>query len=216
MTPTPLIQVLRTHLSEVWIFIWIYSAAALFGYLVGAINPASIIARVRGMDLRLSGSGNPGATNAGRVMGWRIGVLVGFLDVLKGYLPVVMVNYVAGDGPARVAGVMAVVGHITSPYLRGRGGKGVATAMGAILAVRPLWALPVLLIFGIVVVLTRNVGLASVCGALGLIPAALVFRYDYVDLIFAVVLSGLICIRHSKNLSTIGRALRLREGIPPS
>ena len=114
-------------------------------------------------------------------MGWKVGVLVGSLDLLKGYLPVILVAVVAGDGPARVAGLLAVIGHITSPWLRGRGGKGVATALGAILAVRPCGRCRCSRVFGVVVGLTRNVGLASVCGALALVPAALLFRYDSVD-----------------------------------
>ena len=198
------------------LLVWVYAAVALFGYIVGSINPAAIIARIRGADLRGTGSGNPGATNAGRVMGWKVGVLVRVARPAQG-LP-------AGDpgggrglyGPARVAGLLAVIGHITSPLLRGRGGKGVATALGAILAVRPVWALPVLAVFGVVVGLTRNVGLASVCGALALVPAALLFRYDNVDLLFAVALAGIICVRHSRNLRQIVDALRGRQGIPRS
>ena len=213
---TPWLDQLREVIPDVALLVWVYAAAALFGYIVGSINPAAIIARIRGADLRGTGSGNPGATNAGRVMGWKVGVLVGSLDLLKGYLPVILVALVAGDGPARVAGLLAVIGHITSPWLRGRGGKGVATALGAILAVRPVWALPVLAVFGVVVGLTRNVGLASVCGALALVPAALLFRYDNVDLLFAVALAGIICVRHSRNLRQIVDALRGRQGIPRS
>jgi glycerol-3-phosphate acyltransferase PlsY len=213
---TPWLQTLRELIPEVALLVWVYAAAALFGYLVGSVNPAALIARVRGADLRGSGSGNPGATNAGRVMGWRVGVAVGLLDVAKGYLPVILVEVVAGDGPARLAGLMAVIGHISSPWLRGRGGKGVATALGAILAVRPLWALPVLGVFAVVVGLTRNVGLASVCGALALIPTALLLRYDNVDLVFAVLLAAIICVRHSRNLAHVVHALRHRQGIPRS
>ena len=79
-----------------------------------------------------------------------------------------------------------------------------------------MWALPVLAVFGVVVGLTRNVGLASVCGALALVPAALLFRYDNVDLLFAVALAGIICVRHSRNLRQIVDALRGRQGIPRS
>lgn len=213
---TPWLQTLRELVPEVALLVWVYAAAALFGYLVGSVNPASLIARVRGADLRGSGSGNPGATNAARVMGWRIGVVVGLLDVAKGYLPVILVEVVAGDGPARLAGLMAVIGHISSPWLGGRGGKGVATALGAILAVRPLWALPVLGVFAIVVALTRNVGLASVCGALALVPTALLLRYDNIDLVFAVLLAAIICVRHHRNLAQVLHALRHRQGIPRS
>ena len=209
---TPWLDQLREVIPDVALLVWVVCRRSPLRLHRGSINPAAIIARIRGADLRGTGSGNPGATNAGRVMGWKVGVLVGSLDLLKGYLPVILVAVVAGDGPARVAGLLAVIGHITSPWLRGRGGKGVATALGAILAVRPVWALPVLAVFGVVVGLTRNVGLASVCGALALVPAALLFRYDNVDLLFAVALAGIICVRHSRNLRQIVDALRGRQG----
>ncbi len=203
---------LQALLPDVIRTIWTYSAAGLLGYLVGSLNPASMIARARGADLRGRGSGNPGATNAGRVMGWRVGVLVGLLDVAKGYLPVLLVALVAGAGPARVAGLAAVVGHITSPWLRGRGGKGVATALGAILAVHPLWVLPVIAVFGIVVAVSRNVGLASVCGALVLVPTALLLPSDGLDLFFALALCVIVCVRHVENLRRTFTGLVARPG----
>ena len=132
--------------------------AAVVGYGIGAINPASIIARVRGTDLRAVGSGNPGATNAGRAFGWKVGVLVGFLDGLKGFLPVLAFELLGYPVAGLVAGLAAVLGHVTSPFLRGKGGKGVATALGAILAVQPLWVVPVLAAFGLAFLLTRRVG----------------------------------------------------------
>jgi glycerol-3-phosphate acyltransferase PlsY len=210
---TPWLEQLRTWIPGAGLLAWAYAASALFGYLVGSVNPAAIIARLRGTDLS-GGSGNPGATNAGRLMGWRVGLLVALLDILKGYLPVVLVAYVAGPGPARVAGLLAVVGHTTSPWLHGRGGKGVATAMGAVLAVAPVWALPVLAVFGLVVAITRNVGLASVCGAIALVPAAVLISHDPVDTGFALALAAIICARHLANLRRIVASLRGREGIP--
>ncbi|MBP8882416.1 MAG: glycerol-3-phosphate acyltransferase, partial [Dermatophilaceae bacterium] len=115
-------------------------AVVVVAFFIGAVNPASIIAKVLGKDLS-QGSGNPGATNAGRVMGRKWGVLVGVLDVLKGVVPVWIVGVTLGLHLAYLAGVAAVLGHIFSPFLRGRGGKGVATALGAVLAVHPLGAL---------------------------------------------------------------------------
>ncbi|MDQ1586073.1 MAG: acyl phosphate:glycerol-3-phosphate acyltransferase, partial [Actinomycetota bacterium] len=85
------------------------AAAAVVGYLLGAVSPAALIARARGIDLRGEGSGNPGATNVGRVLGLRWGVLVGVLDVLKGFVPAVLVFTVFGDGAGEVAGAAAVV-----------------------------------------------------------------------------------------------------------
>ena len=102
---------------------WLIAAAGV-GYLLGSVNPATVIARVRDVDLRATGSGNPGATNAARAMGTRTGVVVGLLDVAKGFLPAVFFTVYCGHTVGDVAGFAAVLGHITSPWLRGRGGKG--------------------------------------------------------------------------------------------
>ncbi|MFN8169882.1 MAG: glycerol-3-phosphate 1-O-acyltransferase PlsY [Candidatus Nanopelagicales bacterium] len=182
--------------------------AFVVGYGIGAVNPASIVARVRGTDLRTVGSGNPGATNAGRAFGWKVGVLVAVLDILKGYLPVVLVTWLAGEIPGLIAGIAAVLGHISSPYLRGRGGKGVATSLGAVLAVHPVWALVVVAVFGVVFLLTRRVGISSVVGSLALVPCALVWGDGTPDVVFAAVLTVIIVVRHRTNLMAAAASLR--------
>ncbi|MEZ5115789.1 MAG: glycerol-3-phosphate acyltransferase [Candidatus Nanopelagicales bacterium] len=179
---------------------------ALGGYALGAVNPASLVARARGVDLRAAGSGNPGATNAGRVLGPGFGVLVGVLDVLKGFVPAFVLSRYGGAGAGEIAGLAAVVGHITSPYLRGRGGKGVATALGAILGVQPLWAIPVLAVFGVVVLLTHRVGLGAVAGSLTLVPVALLTGGSGWDVGFAAALTVLIVARHRDNLRAAFRS----------
>jgi glycerol-3-phosphate acyltransferase PlsY len=184
-----------------------YGALAFtVGYGIGAINPAAIIARVRGTDLRSVGSGNPGATNAARAFGWQVGVLVAALDILKGFLPVLGFELLDRPNAALLAGVAAVVGHITSPFLRGHGGKGVATSLGAVLAVQPLWLVPVLLVFGVVFLITRRVGVSSAAGALMLVPASLWRHASTAQIVFAVALAVLILVRHRRNLwSLFGR-----------
>jgi len=176
------------------------SLAAAVGYGVGSVNPASIIARVRGTDLSTIGSGNPGATNAARAFGWQVGVLVGLLDVLKGFLPVLAFDLLGAPVAGMVAGFAAVLGHVTSPFLRGRGGKGVATSLGAVLGVQPLWAVPVLVVFLAVVLVTRRVGLASVSGALMLVPASFLIHDRPAELVFANALAALIVVRHRRNI----------------
>lgn len=174
--------------------------AAVVGYGIGAINPASIIARVRGTDLRSVGSGNPGATNAARAFGWKVGVLVGVVDGLKGFLPVLAFELLGYANAGLIAGLAAVLGHITSPFLRGKGGKGVATSLGAILAVQPWWLLPVLGVFGLVFLLTRRIGLASAAAAAALVPAALWLHSSTAQVVFAVSLAVLVLVRHRSNL----------------
>ena len=171
-------------------------AAIAVGYLVGAVSPATVLARRRGVDLREVGSGNPGATNAGRALGPRTGLLVAVLDVLKGLVPAAAfgaVDHRAG----LIAGVAAVLGHVTSPFLRGRGGKGVATAAGAILGSHPLWAVPVLLAWAAVLAVFRWTALASLCAALVLVVVA-VLADD--DVLWAVALCAVVVVRHLPNV----------------
>jgi len=144
---------------------WIVLAAAVvLGFFVGAVNPATIIATIRHGDLR-QGSGNPGATNVGRVLGVRWGVFVGLLDVLKGLAPTLLALWLVDRFTAYAVGLAAVLGHVLSPFLRGRGGKGVATSLGAVLAVFPWFALGMLAVFGLMLWRTRWVAGSSLAAA---------------------------------------------------
>jgi glycerol-3-phosphate acyltransferase PlsY len=178
----------------------------LASFLLGSVNPASIVARVLGKDLAHSGSGNPGATNAGRVLGLRWGVVVGLLDVLKGFLPVVVVQQVMGTVPALCAGLAVVLGHIWSPFLRGHGGKGVATSLGAILAVQPWFALLMVLVFAALVWRVRWVAGASVSACLVLLALGIGTWAGWVpggsrDVgAWCVVLALVVIYRHRRNI----------------
>jgi glycerol-3-phosphate acyltransferase PlsY len=178
--------------------------AALVGYLIGSINPAAIVARIFRVDLRSSGSGNPGATNVGRVLGPRWGVVVGVLDVLKGFVPAVVFGYLGGQTVGEIAGLAAVLGHITSPFLKGRGGKGVATTLGAILGVQPLLAIPALAAFALGVAIWHRVGLGAVLAAVALMSSGIVGFWlgwiDETDMWFAIVLSLIVLVRHQRNV----------------
>jgi glycerol-3-phosphate acyltransferase PlsY len=143
-------------------------------FLIGSVNPAAVLARALGKDLRGAGSGNPGATNAGRVLGVKWGVLVGVLDVAKAYVPTLVLLHWPGWSEedrlhaALLGATAVVVGHMFSPFLRGRGGKGVATALGAILAIEPWVALAAFTVFVVFALVLRRVGRGSVatCGVL--------------------------------------------------
>jgi glycerol-3-phosphate acyltransferase PlsY len=176
-----------------------YLLAAVAGYLLGAVSPATVFARRAGADLRASGSGNPGATNAGRLLGRRVGILVAVLDVLKGVAPAVAFGLLVSHRSGLVAGLAAVLGHVTSPFLRGRGGKGVATAAGAVLGSHPLWAPFVLLAWVLVVAATRWVALASVVAALAIVGVAVVARAPFADLVWAVAIAAVVVGRHRTN-----------------
>jgi glycerol-3-phosphate acyltransferase PlsY len=184
--------------------------AALVGYGFGAINPASIIAKARGIDLTDVGSGNPGATNAARAMGKKLGIVVGLLDFLKGLIPALLFARYS-VGAAEVAGFAAVVGHITSPFLRGRGGKGVATTLGAVLGAQPLWVPFILVAFGVGFLVTRRVGLGAVLSAIVLLVAALLAD-ELSATLFGLGLAVLVLVRHRKNMAEAWRDWSERAG----
>jgi acyl phosphate:glycerol-3-phosphate acyltransferase len=172
-------------------------AAALVGYLVGSVSPATLVASRRGVDLRGVGSGNPGATNVSRALGRRAGAAVALADVAKGLLPAA--GFGAADHRAGlVAGVAAVLGHVTSPFLRGRGGRGVATAAGAVLGSHPLWAPVVLGTWVLVVLLSRWVALASISAAVAVLVVAVVARED---VLWAAALAAVVLVRHQPNVA---------------
>ena len=180
--------------------------AAAVAFVLGAVNPATILARVLGKDLRTSGSGNPGATNAGRVLGTRWGVVVGVLDVLKGLLPVLLAQQFLGSITALVVGLAVVLGHIWSPFLKGQGGKGVATSLGAILAVEPWFALVMVVVFVLLVWRLRWVAGASVSACLLLFVLGLVSWLRWVPFgsrdtgAWCMVLALLVIYRHRRNI----------------
>lgn len=184
------------------------AVVAVVVFFIGATNPAAILARALGKDLRSSGSGNPGATNAGRVLGMRWGVVVGVLDIVKGWLPTWLVMRSLGTAPALVCGIAVVLGHMFSPFLKGRGGKGVATTFGVLLAVSPWLALGAWGVFTLAYLVLRTVGESSIVVCLGLVVvgALEVFGRGFLPLgsvqrgVFLVALGLLVLARHRGNL----------------
>lgn len=177
-------------------------------YAIGGINPATIIGRRRGVDVSSVGSGNPGATNIGRSLGKKWGVLVGVIDVLKGFVPTLVVMRTMGTWVALVAGVACVLGHIYSPYLGGRGGKGVATSLGAILAMLPWVALAALVVFLVSVPFVRRLGNASVLASAFLLAAGvwLLVRAEVATdrgvAVWLMLVALIVLARHRSNIAT--------------
>ena len=189
--------------------LWL-GTAVVVSYAIGSLPPAVLVGRLRGVDLRSQGSGNPGATNAGRVLGWPFGVLVGVLDVAKGVVPALGFGTVDPD-LALWAGAAAVLGHVTSPILRGRGGRGVATSLGAVIAVQPWWAFAAVLGFCLTLAVTRWVALASMVAGVVLIAAALLAADSTAELVWAVFLVGVVEVRHVPNIVLWVRARRTSQ-----
>lgn len=152
------------------------AAAILAAYMLGSIPFGLLLGLSRGVDIRRHGSGNIGATNAGRVLGMKFFWYAFLADFLKGFFPVLLSDLLARQWHAPVwiplaAAAAAVLGHLYPIYLRFKGGKGVATTFGALLGVWPLFTVSVLLSAGVfltVFLMRRIISLSSICGAAAL------------------------------------------------
>jgi glycerol-3-phosphate acyltransferase PlsY len=198
--------------------------SALLGYFVGGIPFGVLAARLRGVDLAAVGSGNIGATNVGRALGRRWGLLVLILDVAKGALPVVLVAPIlatsggeaATEALAASTGVGAVLGHCFSPYLGFSGGKGVATSIGVVGALAWWWIALPLVAYAAVRKLAGFVSAGSLALA-ALLPAAALLHV-YIDgrggwpKVAAAGLAGVVIVL--RHVSNIRRLLRGEENEP--
>jgi len=210
-------------------------------YLCGAIPFGLLVGWCRGVDIRTRGSGNIGATNAGRLLGKPVGILVFVLDVLKGLLPVAMsgrllartgfVGAGTSDGATGcliwiAVAAACVIGHMFPAYLKFKGGKGVATAMGVLLGIYPYYTAAGLLAFGVWVVVTLTTRYVSV----GSISAAVSFPIIFEVLahlkreswggierlwplhLFGIVVAALVVYRHRGNLRRLTEGTESRIG----
>lgn len=149
--------------------------AGLVGYLIGSIPTAGLIARLRGIDLRTEGSGNPGTKNALGTGGPLLAAAVLMVEAAKGYLAVRVGFELAGDTGALVAGLGAVAGNVYNVWYRFEGGKGLGISLGVLAAAWPL-VLPVLLVVIVLAaLLTRSAGLAALAAMTGLVVSAFVW-----------------------------------------
>ncbi len=186
-----------------------YALIFVLGFLFGGVPWAYIVARaVAGIDIRTVGSGNVGATNVARTLGLKWGTLVFVLDALKGFIPVFIVRLLIPYNIelAMVTAVAPVLGHMFSPFLGFKGGKGVATSVGAFAALTPLGILVGLVVWLAAVLLTGWVSLGSLLGSLAVFLWVLFFDPNRHSLPF-VVLSGLVVlfiwIRHYGNIKRL-------------
>ena len=182
----------------------------ILAYLLGSIPTGVLLSRaLGGRDVRQYGSGNIGAANVVRASGFKVGALVGLIDILKGVLPVLLARLLGLDsGLWAVVVVAAVVGHDYSLFLRFHGGKGVATTLGAALALAPLPACLAMAGWLVVMYLFRDSSLASLV-ALGLLPVVLLlFEGPSGDVLAFAFLFALGLWKHRDN---IGRLVAGKE-----
>jgi acyl-phosphate glycerol 3-phosphate acyltransferase len=198
---------------------------AIAAYLVGAVPFGYVVARAKGVDILCHGSGNIGATNVGRILGRRYGILVFLLDFAKGALPTAVAGALAPAGlpsewPQVTAGVAAFLGHLFPVYLKFRGGKGVATGAGVVAVLAPGPTAGAALAWLTVVAATRYVSLASLVAAAVLCVLRFAFTPDPltgprgVVTAFCVIAAVLVALRHRANIGRLlhGNENRLKEG----
>jgi len=179
----------------------------LAGFFAGSIPFGVIVAKQRGVDIRSKGSGNIGATNVGRVLGVKDGVLVLVLDSAKGWLVTLAASRFDGDPWVVVAtGFAAILGHCFSPWLGGKGGKGVATALGVFVVVSPALALVAVSVFLVVAGRTRIPALGSLGGVTSATIYAFVTSAPTPVEILAVATSLLLVYTHRVNLARLYHA----------
>jgi len=153
----------------------VFVLVCILAFVFGSIPFGFVIGKLKGVDVRQYGSGNIGATNVSRVLGKKWGAIVLLLDALKGALPVLYLKVTGYSTEHQVlAGLFAILGHCFSPFLKLRGGKGVATGLGVFLVVSPKVTLIAFLVFLLVFLTTRYVSLSSITAALSF---PLVFRF---------------------------------------
>jgi glycerol-3-phosphate acyltransferase PlsY len=186
--------------SHAWQWLW-----PLAFYLVGSIPTGYLLGRARGIDIRQHGSGNIGATNVWRVLGWKWGLPAFIADVLKGFLLLFIVRQHFVTDPSEwpsqlllvVCGLAAIIGHNFTPWLGFKGGKGIATSAGVLAAVMP----PVL---AVLTLATRYVSVGSIAAALSLAPLALYFYPGEWILFGLACLAGVLAIyRHKSNIQRL-------------
>ena len=186
-----------------------YLIIILVSYFIGSISTSYIIAkRMMGVDIRTQGSGNAGSTNVLRTLGKKAGILTFVGDLLKGVIAVLIAKAIATIAHTDVATasyiavVFVVIGHNWPIYLGFRGGKGVATSLGAMIAVNPVIALSCFAFFILIVYVTKYVSLGSVLG-ICTSPIIMFFIGNYKGLAVTLFLSASVIFKHRENIKRL-------------
>jgi glycerol-3-phosphate acyltransferase PlsY len=194
----------------------------IFAYLLGSIPTAVWYGKIfHGVDVRQHGSGNAGATNSLRTFGRKAGIIVLVIDFLKGFLAVLSAPFLFPDSYQYlplIMGIVAVIGHLYPVFAQFRGGKGVATALGVIAASFPMTVIICILVFVIIVFLTKYVSLGSMVSAL-MFPLQIAFNvwninpnHDPYYLAFASVLFLILVFTHRHNIQRLMQGTENKVG----
>lgn len=178
----------------------------LIGYLFGCFQTAYIVGKIiRKIDIRNYGSGNSGTTNAIRVLGWKLGAVTFFTDILKAVLAILLVKYLFTDHVfGYYAGIGVILGHVWPVFLKFKGGKGIASSIGVMLALEPILGALMIVIMAIAVLTSKYVSLGSISMVIAIPIYLLIFRLDSIEM---VVLGSLITVitlyKHRANINRL-------------
>ncbi|MFC1740243.1 glycerol-3-phosphate 1-O-acyltransferase PlsY [Pseudomonadota bacterium] len=184
----------------------------LMAYLLGSVSGSMVMGALRHVDIRKSGSGNAGGTNAFRTQGFWFALVVVIIDIGKGalaawVLPAMEITALGDTVSAEIqmlsCGFAAVVGHCYPVWYGFRGGKGAATAVGALAVIQPAVLLPMIITWLVVLVVTGWVGLATILAALSMIPAFIWLDASTEKLWFAILLAAFIVLMHRSNIANM-------------
>lgn len=178
--------------------------ALLLGYALGNFSPAYLLGRwIGGFDIREQGSGNAGATNVMRTLGWRYGVLVFTLDIIKGAAAAALGFWLAGNFGLAAAGIGVVLGHDYPAALGFRGGKGIAATTGVLLSLIPIPTLVGILVFVLIILGTRMVSVASLAFVSGMAVYTILTNQPLYLIALAVIAAIFAIVRHKDNIRRV-------------
>ena len=186
---------------------------SIISYILGNISGSFLISKyAAGVDIRKHGSGNLGATNVLRTLGTKAALVTLLVDILKGVLAVVLGSLVAGENGQVFAGIFVVIGHNWPILLSFKGGKGIATTIGVMIAINPYIVALIVPLGIIIIIITRYVSLASITGMI-IFPVAMLFTRQPIKLVlFSFLLSMMAIYRHRSNIERLVKGKESKLG----
>ncbi len=176
---------------------------AIIAYLLGSLDFGVFVPRLMGVDIYARGSGNPGASNVLRTLGKKVGALVLAGDMLKGVAAAAIGDIWLGGSAGFVAGFFVVLGHAFPVWFRFKGGKGVATALGAVIWLEPVAGIALAVVWTLIVIGVKTASIGSLVVVAGYVPAYLLTGREGWSLVWAGATAGLVLVRHAPNISRL-------------
>ncbi|MGP1441872.1 MAG: glycerol-3-phosphate 1-O-acyltransferase PlsY [Anaerovoracaceae bacterium] len=187
--------------EETYFLFAIFSIFTIVSYFIGNISPASIIGRIYNIDIRKEGSGNPGTTNVLRTLGAKAALMTFLIDIFKGVLPVIIAKLYGNEMLEYICGTAAFFGHIWPIFYRFRGGKGIATGFGVILAIDYRCGLICMVCAVLGALITKRMSCGSIMAGIALPVMFFVFHRAYI--IWAICVCLIVIWKHKANIKRL-------------